>query len=371
VTVSLNDLRRFAVRRSLFAPTTLKRAIERLGFVQADPIRAPARAQDLILFQRVKGYRAGDLELRYAALGIEEDLFVNYGFLTRELHGLMHPRTGFEQLPPARAQRAEEILAFVRELGEVHPREVEARFSAGTERNYWGGSSNATTRLLDQLHYRGLLRVARRESGVRVYAPARDAVSPVLPGPGVDALVDLAVRKYAPLPASSLWDLIRRLRHAAPQWSGELKAAFGRAGNRLARAHVGGVDWYWPSAERIGAASKAGRRLEDDGDAGRVRLLSPFDPVVWDRRRFELFWGWAYRFEAYTPLSKRKLGYYALPVLWRERAIGWANLTFADGQLAAALGYVSGKAPRDAAYRRALEAELARFEALLRPRRQG
>ena len=57
-----------------------------------------------------------------------------------------------------------------------------------------------------------------------------------------------------------------------------------------------------------------------------MRLLAPFDPVVWDRRRFELFWGWAYRFEAYTPAPKRKLGYYALPLLWRDRVIGWANV---------------------------------------------
>ena len=58
-----------------------------------------------------------------------------------------------------------------------------------------------------------------------------------------------------------------------------------------------------------------------------MRLLAPFDPVVWDRRRFELFWGWAYRFEAYTPAPKRKLGYYALPLLWRDRVIGWGNLS--------------------------------------------
>ena len=50
-----------------------------------------------------------------------------------------------------------------------------------------------------------------------------------------------------------------------------------------------------------------------------VRLLAPFDPIVWDRRRFELLWGWPYRFEAYTPVAKRKLGYYALPLLWRDR----------------------------------------------------
>ena len=60
--ITLDDLRRFAVARSLFKPTTLKRALDRLGFVQADPIRAPARAQDLILRHRVKNYHAGDLE---------------------------------------------------------------------------------------------------------------------------------------------------------------------------------------------------------------------------------------------------------------------------------------------------------------------
>lgn len=78
--LTLDDLRRFAVARSLFEPTTLRRAIRRLGFVQADPIRAPARAQDLVLRQRVKDYRAGDLERLYVKLGLEEDFFVNYGF---------------------------------------------------------------------------------------------------------------------------------------------------------------------------------------------------------------------------------------------------------------------------------------------------
>ena len=62
---SLDDVRRLAVARSLFPPTTLKRALDRMGFVQADPIRAPARAQDLTLRHRVKDYRAGDLERRY------------------------------------------------------------------------------------------------------------------------------------------------------------------------------------------------------------------------------------------------------------------------------------------------------------------
>ena len=67
-TPTLDDLRRYAVARTLFKPTTLLTAIRRLGFVQADPIRAPARAQDLTLRHRVKDYRAGDLERRLICL---------------------------------------------------------------------------------------------------------------------------------------------------------------------------------------------------------------------------------------------------------------------------------------------------------------
>src|SRR6195256_67616 len=92
MSITLDDLRRFAVARSLFTPTTLKRALERMGFVQADPIRAPARAQDLILRHRVNDYRAGDLERHYTKLGIEEDFFITYGFVTSAIQALMHPR---------------------------------------------------------------------------------------------------------------------------------------------------------------------------------------------------------------------------------------------------------------------------------------
>ncbi|HKS04259.1 MAG TPA: crosslink repair DNA glycosylase YcaQ family protein, partial [Chthoniobacterales bacterium] len=91
--ITLDVLRRYAVARSLFKPTSLRRAFDRIGFVQADPIRAPARAQDLILRHRVKGYKAGDLERVYPALGIEEDFFIVYGFMTKSLQMLMHPRS--------------------------------------------------------------------------------------------------------------------------------------------------------------------------------------------------------------------------------------------------------------------------------------
>ena len=357
---SLDELRRYALERTLFSPTTLERAIARLGFVQADPIRAPARAQDLLLLQRVKEYRAGELERRYERLEVEEDFFVNYGFVAPSLQALMHPRSGFERQTRARARQADEVLTFVRERGAVHPREVERHVGTGTEENYWGGKSKTTTRLLDALHYRGFLRVARRDAGIRVYAPARLAGTPAPDSEtALDALIDVAVRKYAPLPAPSLVNLVARLRYAAPQWRADLGKGLSRAKQRLASARVGGVDWFW-TAE--GGPERRGNARTLDG---RVFLLSPFDPLVWDRRRFELFWDWRYRFEAYTPIPQRKLGYYALPLLWNGRVIGWANLEWSGERLSAAFGYVVGRAPRDSAFRRALDAELARFEQFL------
>ena len=94
-------------------------------------------------------------------------------------------------------------------------------------------------------------------------------------------------------------------------------------------------------------------------------LLTPFDPVVWDRDRFELLWGWVYRFEAYTPAPKRKLGYYALPMLWRDHVIGWANVAVTDGELQVDLGYEGPGAPRDRAFQRELQVECDRMRAFL------
>jgi uncharacterized protein len=97
-----------------------------------------------------------------------------------------------------------------------------------------------------------------------------------------------------------------------------------------------------------------------------VRLLAPFDPLVWDRQRFELLWGWAYRFEAYTPAAKRIRGYYALPLLWHDQVIGWGNLSISNGKLQADLGYVAGKPPQTKGFRAALDEELARMAVFLR-----
>jgi uncharacterized protein YcaQ len=351
---TLTDIRRAAVSR-VFTPVSLERAIDDLGFVQADPIRAPARAQDLTLRPRVAGYRAGDLERLYPSLPIEEDVFINYGFVTRRLSSLMHPRTGLS--PTAANKKAQALLAFVRERGTVHPRDVDAHFAHGSVTNYWGGSSSATTHMLEAMHYKGLLRVARREAGIRIYAVQQHGPAPTGAAERrarVDALIDVVVRKYAPVPSTSLSFIVGRLRYAVPQWRDELAGALRRARQRLSQAKAGDHTWYWPEGDPVSTT--------DTPD--EVRLLAPFDPVVWDRRRFELLWNWAYRFEAYTPVKKRKMGYYALPLLWRDRIIGWANVAMKDGALQADLGYAGSK-PRDRVFTRELDAEIERMRRFL------
>ncbi|KQW51281.1 MULTISPECIES: DNA glycosylase AlkZ-like family protein [unclassified Roseateles] len=355
--LDLPALRRHAVARSLFTPTTLLKAIEKLGgFVQADPLRAPARAQDLTLRHRVKGYQAGDLERRYPRLPLQEDFFINYGFVTPELRALMHPRTARRVWEEPRWQLARAVLAEVERLGEAHPAQVDAALGHGPVKNWFGGNSRLSTELLDGLHYRGHLDVVRRDSGTRVYRLAEGWQAHADPQAAMDAMADVLVRKYAPLPAGSLSQLINMLFHGAHQWESLRKTTLQRAKERLGHATIDGTDWYWPADED----PARGWRIPS-----QVRLLAPFDPVVWDRRRFELLWGWAYRFEAYTPAAKRVRGHYALPLLWRDQVIGWANAGVRGGQLQVDCGYVSGRAPRDAGFKAALEEEIQRLTGFL------
>ena len=342
---TLTRLRRLAIADSLFPATTLAAAIDRLGFVQADPIRSPARAQDLILRHRVQGYRAGDLDRQYASLDVEEDYLYAYGFLSRRVWRLLHPRK-------TKALRALEskVLETVRGLGEAHPGALEAHLGRRRVVNAWGGYSKATTDALEWLHWRGLLRIARRENGIRVYHPAPPFGDPSTPAERLRELILALARIFAPSPEKSLQSVIARYRDLGN--TRQALAALIRDG-ALRQAMVDRVSYVWPAGDVI------------PGEAPRrVRFLAPFDPVVWDRRRFEHLWGWPYRFEAYTPPARRVRGYYAMPMLWGEWIPGWANARVEHGRVRVDVGFVD-KRPRHREFARELDAEVARLERFL------
>jgi len=357
VSLTVKHLRAQALRASLIAPTTLGRTVSSLGFVQADPIRSPARAQDLILRHRVKDYRVGELDRRFARLGLEEDYLYAYGFMPRATLRLLQPRHDAAS-PDGRhapTDLAAEVLAFVKDRGVVHPRDLEKHFESGRAINGWGGFSQATTRALQNLHYYGLLRVVRRRDGIRVYGVA-DHPEPLPPEQRMRELVLLVARILSPISEASLRATFGLLRRGAPdlgRMAGIVQQLVSTG--ELERAEVDGEVYLWPAELRH-------RKSLDVSP--EVRFLAPFDPLVWDRRRFAHFWDWSYRFEGYTPAARRQRGYYAMPMLWRDDVIGWINLATTDGRLEFKVGYARA-APKGRDFRRAFDAELDRMRTFL------
>jgi uncharacterized protein YcaQ len=344
-------MRRQAIANTLFRPTSLQKGIERLGFVQADPIRSPARAQDLILRHRVSEYRAGDLEKRYPFLDLEEDFLYAYGFMSRSIWHLLHPRSA-EKLTPSE----EQIVELVSSHKLMHPRELEAYFGREREMDAWGGYSKATTRTLQRLHYRGLLRIAKRENGIRLYEAAVAEIQHLDTEERIRQITMVIAGIFAPLPEVSLRSVVQHLARGAPDLPGRRTVVSSLVKDGvLAHSVVSNVKYVWPAG-----------KLPCTQPRGIVRFLAPFDPLVWDRRRFEEFWGWAYRFEAYVPQRLRRLGYYAMPLMWRDDIIGWANITNVKAHFAIELGFAKER-PLDPSFNIELEAEIARIRTFLDP----
>ena len=356
--MTIADLRAHAIAHTLFHRTDLVSAIERLGYVQADPIRAPARAQDLILFQRVEGYRAGDLENRYPELPVFEDSIFNYGFFPARVRKALLPRTlspRWRAYMDTHSALRRRVIAYLKAHGDAHPRDIEVALAAGRRVNGWGGTSSATTLMLEGLHREGKVDVVRRDAGIRVYglAQPREAAAPA--AQRARELILLMADLCAPCPEGMLLTMARSMQRTRP--AAEFETCYRRMVKRgeLVTQRADRIVYVWPTNAEPEAAP-----IES------VRFLAPFDPLVWDRKRFAHLWGWDYRFEAYTPESRRKMGYYALPMLWRQDVIGWVNARIEKKRLIVKPGFAKSL-PRaeKAVFKRAYDEEVERFAAFL------
>jgi uncharacterized protein YcaQ len=227
----------------------------------------------------------------------------------------------------------------------------------------------------------------RRENGIRVYQPAlavSDAgkvfddvarssgaatSSGAVTASGAESaterlrgLIRVLVNIFAPAPEKTLRTLIAGYRdlgnprHVLTELitSGELR-----------QETLDGVGYIWPESHRRRKSRGGPETDRSPSDVPRiVRFLAPFDPLVWDRRRFEHLWGWQYRFEAYTPPAKRLRGYYTMPLLWGDAMVGWANARVVDKKLRVDVGFVANR-PRGREFTRALDDEIARLGASL------
>lgn len=350
--ITLKKLSQYAINRSLFAPTDLNDAVERLGFVQIDPIQAPAKAHDLILRHRVHHYRQGDIEQLYPELPLEEAYFINHGYLPRTMANLLWCNKPVSDYLSTRSKQVKQILQLAENEPEINGKLLNQHFENATVTNAWGGSSQEGTHIIQRMHTNGLLRIVRRQKGIRVYGLPLTQQHEATPQAIVAAVLHTLAKTYAPFTKKSLTYMGRLFLHGRADLKDAFKQALSQLETHFASAEVDGLRWYWPFDENLNEYCEPDERL---------RLLSPFDPVVWDRERFQQFWGWEYKFEAYKPVSERRYGYYAMPVLWQGVCVGWANVTATGTEL----GYVNGK-PNGKPFKIMLEQELDRLSVFLK-----
>ena len=321
--VTMDDLRRYAVARSLFAPTTLKRAVHRLGIrAGRSDSRAGARAGPDAAPSRRGTIAPAIWNAATPRSASKKTSSSTTASSPTSVHALMHPRGGSRRWPRSRARHVEALLEFVRERGEVHPREVDAHFAHGTVTNYWGGSSNATTHLLDGMHYRGLLRVVRRERGIRIYAVHDHAPLP-LDHVVATAAARCAGRRRRPHLRAVAWgdavvaDQPSALRRAAVAARAEAGAAAARASGSRTRASTASTGIGRPTSRRDRRRRRrracvcSRRSIRWSGIAGASSCSGAGSTASRPTRRS----------------TNGRLGYYALPLLWRDRVIGWANVS--------------------------------------------
>lgn len=306
-------------------------AIARMQLLQIDTIHVVARSPYLVLFSRLGPYDARWLEELLAERAIFETWAHEACFAPMDdylLHrNAMQQRAHHWAIRTAlrhRGSRGGEIdrlLAHVRASGPVKSSDFE-RGDKGGGGGWWGWKDEK--RWLEAGFALGELMVARRENFQRVYDLAERVAGVAVPGWDSAAIAPGQVRR------DTILKSIAALGIAQARWIADYYRTRPRLRDRdldelvaegaLLRVAVKGWDapgYVHPEHADALAKAVAGRLR-----ATRSTLLSPFDPVVWDRERAREFFGFDYTLECYTPEPKRRYGYFVLPLLVRGRLVG-------------------------------------------------
>lgn len=310
-------------------PTDVIAAVERMRLLQIDSIHVVARSPYLVLHARLGDYQAAWLDTaleqgRLAECWAHEACFVPASDLplhrtrgTREGHWAQRHAVGVRREQPA---AMEAMLARIRDSGAVRAADFRhARRGAG---GWWAWKPEK--RQLEAWFALGELMVSRRERFQRVY----DLSARVLAR--LDPPFVACTLSPADLRRRFIADSVRALGIAQARWVADyyrLKPAVEEeelaalaASGELIEASVSGWDArayvHRDHAEWLAKASQGRLR------ATHTALLSPFDPLVWDRARVRAMFDFEYAIECYTPAAKRCYGYYVLPMLHRGRLIG-------------------------------------------------
>jgi len=376
VRLSLAQARRVALAAQGFldpphaTPTmrTLQRAVERTGVLQVDSVNVLARAHYVPLYSRMGPY---DVGLLHRAAEARPRRIVEYwahvqAFMPVELWPVMQhrmadyrARRGKWGAVADRPELERDLLALLGDRGPTTAREAAAILGdAPRTKEHWGWNWSDTRRLLDHLFTAGVVAIASRNSQFEIRYDLPERVVPhhvlALPTPrredAVRELVRRAARSHGVATVTDLRDYYRMGAAETRQAVAELVED-----GELDVAEVDG----WSQPAYVWSAARLPRRV-------RARtLLSPFDPVVWERERTERLFGFRYRIEIYVPGPQRVHGYYVLPFLLGDRLVGRVDLKadrrHADGagRLVVRAAWAEPDAPEDTPEQ--LAAELRRL----------
>lgn len=314
--------------RRAATPVALLRCIERMELLQIDTIHVVARSPYLVLHSRLGSYPMNWLEHALAKAHIFESWAHEACFvpmrdwhLHRAYNQAKRRHWGIERSMDSYAkdrQNLDKLLAHIREVGPVKSSDFE-RKDGKPSGGWWVWKDEKLW--LEALFARGELMVARRENFHRVYDLPERVVPDLLPYslPTAEAVhnsfIEKAIMALGIAKARWVHDYFRikpRLK------DGDLDELV--AQERVLRVQVQG--WQEPGYVHAGNAKLLKQALAGKLQAKHTALLSPFDPLVWDRERASHMFNFDYTIECYTPEAKRKYGYFVLPILHRGELVG-------------------------------------------------
>ena len=306
-------------------PAATTAAVEHLGYVQIDTINVIERSHHHVLWTRIPDYRRADLR---HAQSTDKSVFEYWTHAlsyvpTRDLRFFipamkLHAREGHRWFAAVTSTDLRKVMRLIRRDGALTIRDIDD--DVLTEKEHLWASRKPSKRALQLAFYTGALAISERNGMLKTY--------------------DLMTRHFGwdkPPKAASVRETTTYLLDRALRAQGlvsldsvcHLDAPSKAAVKRLIETRVRARELVRVALEGAGKQEHWARpeTLEPTAVAGElVHILSPFDPLVIQRKRTELFFGYGHRFEAYVPKEKRQFGYFALPVLAGEEIVAAIDL---------------------------------------------
>jgi uncharacterized protein len=307
-------------------PAATPAAVRHLGYVQIDTIHAIERCHHHILYTRIPDYRREHLDRAQTA---ERSVFEywthalaylpveDFRYYVRDMRN--GPRAHSRWFASVTTGDLRRVLARIRRGGELTIRDIDD--DVLVEKDHPWASRKPSKRAMQLAFFRGLLTVSRRTGMLKSYELTtrhfgwQRLPRPATPRETLSHAIDRALRSQGlvSLDSTCYGGVARRVE------ARQLIESKVRRGELLPVDFDGaGACQHWAQAETLE------RRVEIS--PMRVHILSPFDPLVCQRKRLQLFFDYEHRFEAYLPAQQRVLGYFACPVLAGDRIVAALDL---------------------------------------------